>query len=147
MGAVSSCRQETLIEAPIERVWALVGDPRRHPEWFPRVVDVTCDEVEQGCTFREVARGPFSTFETEMLIERLEDCREVAVRCTQQGTHCRFALAPARDGTFVKAEFGLDPESLSDRVWDRTVGRRYFRRWLQDSLAALERAASSPRPG
>jgi uncharacterized protein YndB with AHSA1/START domain len=45
---VSECRHHALIEAPIERVWELVGNPARHPEWWPRVVEVRGDRFQAG---------------------------------------------------------------------------------------------------
>jgi uncharacterized protein YndB with AHSA1/START domain len=35
---MSGWRRQAVIDAPIEVVWELVGDPNRHPEWFPRVI-------------------------------------------------------------------------------------------------------------
>jgi uncharacterized protein YndB with AHSA1/START domain len=32
-----SSTQQTFIDAPVERVWELVGDPNRHPEWWPEM--------------------------------------------------------------------------------------------------------------
>jgi hypothetical protein len=52
-----------------------------------------------------------------------------------------WLLTPARDDTFVEAEFGMDPTNLPYRVMDAVVGRTYFRRWLEDSFEALAAAA------
>jgi len=38
----------------------------------------------------------------------------------------------------------MDPTTLGPRVFDMAVGRLYFRRWLEQSLDALEHAASPP---
>jgi len=43
----------------------------------------------------------------------------------------------------------MEPGKLGDRVWDAVAGKRYFRNWLQISLAAMrevaeERAAGRP---
>ena len=37
-------RHQALIDSPVEDVWAVVSDPRTHPEWWPDVVDVQLDE-------------------------------------------------------------------------------------------------------
>ena len=37
-------RHQALIDAPIEDVWAIVSDPRTHPEWWPDVVDEQIEE-------------------------------------------------------------------------------------------------------
>jgi len=36
-----SWRDQALIDAPIEVVWGLVGDPRRFPEWAGDTLEVT----------------------------------------------------------------------------------------------------------
>ena len=35
----------------------------------------------------------------------------------------------------------MDPKSLGFKVFDAVAGRRYFNRWLEESLAAMRRAA------
>ena len=52
------CRQQVLIEAPVEVVWRLVGDPNRHSEWWPTVVDSECEQLEQGCRYHGVVLNP-----------------------------------------------------------------------------------------
>jgi hypothetical protein len=76
-------------------------------------------------------------------VERLDDCREILIRCVNTGTYCRWLLTEARGGTFIDAEFGIDPKAVAPRIWDVFAGRRYFRRWLEQSLQALEACAES----
>jgi hypothetical protein len=38
-----SVRREVRIAAPAADVWALVGDPKRIPEWFPGIVSATVE--------------------------------------------------------------------------------------------------------
>jgi len=45
---MSGIKRQAVISAPIDDVWSLVGDPRRHPEWFPRVVEVNGQRFEEG---------------------------------------------------------------------------------------------------
>ena len=134
-------RQQVFIDVPVAAVWALVGDPRRHPEWWPRVVDVQCEGLEEGCVVREVMKSPSGQIETDVSVERLEDCREIRMRCLDTGTFTRWLLTEARGGTFVDAEFGIDPQDWSGRIFDAVAGKRYFRRWLQQSVDALRAAA------
>jgi hypothetical protein len=46
-------------------------------------------------------------------------------------------LTEAQDGTFVDVEMGMQPKGVGNRVFDATAGRRYFRRWLDQSIDAL----------
>ena len=57
----SSSRRQVVVDAPVEALWELIGDPNRHPEWWPRVEEVECDLLELGCTYRQVTRKPMKT--------------------------------------------------------------------------------------
>ena len=139
---MSVCRSQALISASPSRVWDLLGDPRRHPEWWPRVVEVRGERFDEGSNYAQVTRDPTGRIETSMRVERLEDLREIHMRCTQTGTYSRWLLTEAQGNTFVDVEFGMDPTSVRYRIFDLTVGRPYFRRWLDQSLAALEEVAA-----
>jgi len=139
---MSAYRQQALIDVPLSTVWALVHDPNRHPEWWPRVVKVHCDGIEQGCEYRQVTKTPMKHLETTILIEELDELRTLNVRCLDTGTFCDWTLTEARDGTFVDVEFGMDPSGLADRAFDAVAGKRYFRRWLESALDGLREAAS-----
>lgn len=139
---MSVARRQAQIEAPVSAVWDLLGDPNRYPEWWPRIVEVTCDEIDEGCTYKHVVRGPVGTAEEGVLIEQLEDCREIKIRCLDTGTYMRWVLMDARAGTFLDVEFGMDPERLPHKVFDALAGRRFYRRWLEQSIDGLRRAAA-----
>ena len=138
---MSDCRRQALIDAPIEIVWALVRDVNRHPEWWPRVVEVECEGLEEGCTYRQVTQSPFGYQELDVVVDRLDELRELRIRCTNTGTFVDLALTPAGTGTFVEARFGMDPATTRLRVFDAVAGKRYFRRWLEQSLDAMQRVA------
>ena len=124
-------------------VWELVGDPNHHAEWWPTVVDSECEALEEGCRYRAVVKNPRGKQEEhEFVVERLDDCHDVLIRCVDIGTYTRFQLTEARGGTFVDAEFGIDPLNLSTHVVSTLAGRRILRRWLEQSMAALEAAAT-----
>jgi uncharacterized protein YndB with AHSA1/START domain len=143
---VAEYRHQALIQAPIERVWELVGNPARHPDWFPRVVEVRGDSFRPGDVFVQVTRQPAGNQGTTTLeIDRLEDMRELRFHCRDTGTYTHWFLTPARDDTFVEAEFGMEPNGLVYRAFNATAGRIYFRRWLEQSLEALARKVSEPR--
>jgi uncharacterized protein YndB with AHSA1/START domain len=142
-------RQQALIDAPVSVVWDLLGDPERHAEWWPTVLEVECGEIEEGCRFRQVVKPPLArAVEHEFALERLDDCREVRIRCVGTGWYTQFVLTEAQHGTFVDAEFGAepeagaDPEPLAVRTIMSVAGRRYLRHWMEQSLDALKAAAS-----
>ena len=59
------------------------------------------------------------------------------------GTYVHWLLTEAQDGTFVDARFGMEPTKLQYRVFDWVAGKRYFRTWLEQSLDAMKRVAST----
>lgn len=127
---------------PRETLWELLGNVERHPEWWPRVIGVHCEGLEEGCSYRQVFKSPIGVVETDVSIERLEDCQELTLRCLDTGTYAHWLLAEAQGGTFLDVEFGLDPKTAKTRVFDVVAGRRYFRRWLEQSIDALRAAAN-----
>ena len=138
---MSHARQQAFIDAPVEQIWALVSDVERHPQWWPRVVEVECEGLEEGCTYREVVQTPFGKEEMDMLVDGLEECRNLSIRCLNTGTFVRFGLTEAQNGTFVDGEMGMDPHGIVSRAFDAVAGRRYFSSWMAQTFAALERAA------
>jgi uncharacterized protein YndB with AHSA1/START domain len=143
---VSEYRRQALIDAPIERVWELVGNPVRHPEWFPRVVEVRGDSFQPGDVFVQVTRQPIGIGTTSLEIDKLEEMRELSFHCRDTGTFTHWLLTPARDDTFVEVEFGMEPMTFGYRVFDATAGRMYFRRWLDQSIEALAHKLSELGP-
>ena len=136
-----SSTQQTHIQAPVETVWQLVGDPNRHPEWWPNVIEIECADIREGCRYRGVLKGPFGTDSHEMLVERLEGFREVSISCDGTGVTTRFVMVEAQGGTFVEGCFGIEPQSIGMKVFGLVAGRRMMRSWLESSLANLKSAA------
>ena len=138
---MSLCRRQGFIEAPVEVVWNLISDIERHPEWWPRVVDVECDGLDQGCTYRQITQTPFGKDEMNLLIQERDELRRLNIRCLNTGTFVRFELTGAQGGTFVDGQMGMDPERVSSRVFDAVIGRRYFSGWMTSTLEALGEAS------
>jgi uncharacterized protein YndB with AHSA1/START domain len=138
---VSVYRHHAHLDAPLQVVWDLVGTPARYPEWWPRVIEVNGDRFEEGDEWVQVTQTLGGKIETHMLLERRDDLRGIRMRCELTGTYAHWLLTPAQGGTFVELELGMQPVRASDRVFDVTMGRSYFRRWSKDSLAALEEAS------
>jgi hypothetical protein len=135
--AMSSARRQAMLDAPVQRVWRLIGDVNRHPEWWPRVEEVQCDLLAVGCTYRQVTKTPGKTIRTTISIESLDDCHELRVRCLDTGMYAQFVLADAQDGTFVDAELGIEPHGPA-----KLVSGVFVRRWLAQSLEGLRRASA-----
>jgi uncharacterized protein YndB with AHSA1/START domain len=139
---MSAVREQAVLDAPVGEVWDLVGNPDRYPEWFPRVFEIHGERFEEGAEFVQVAHQPvMGREEAHFLIDRVDDLREIRMHCTISGMFVHWQMTDAQGGTFVNAEFGMDPIRRRDRVIDRTVGRRFFRRWLDEALDGLKSAA------
>jgi uncharacterized protein YndB with AHSA1/START domain len=143
---MSAIKRQAVIDAPVEEVWSLVGDPRRHPEWFPRVVEVNGQRFEEGERYAQVTKQGRGSVETDFLIERLDNLHEIRFACQQSGMYAHWLLTDAQGDTFVDVEMGMQPKSTGDKVFDAVIGRVYFRRWLDQSIDALRgRLAKTPR--
>jgi uncharacterized protein YndB with AHSA1/START domain len=138
---VSAHRQQAHLDVPVATVWDLVGAPSRYPEWWPRVIEVRGQRYEEGDEFVQVIRSPSGEQTSNFLIDQRDDLHEIRMTCQLTGLYAHWMLTPAGGGTFVEVELGIQPQRVSDRVLDAAVGRMYFRRWCERSLAGLEAAA------
>jgi uncharacterized protein YndB with AHSA1/START domain len=136
-------RKSAHLEAPIEVVWELVATPGRYPEWWPRVIEVRGERYEQGDEWAQVTHGPTGMVESNFLLERRDDLREIRMSCELTGTYAEWVLTEAGGGTFLELAMGMEPHRLSDRLFDLTAGRAFFRRWSSESLEALREAAGA----
>lgn len=140
-------REQALIEAPVEEVWELVGDPRRYPEWVgSEVLEVTgLPTVEKGAEYEQVTRGPLrEATRTTFEIDELEDMHQIRMRCTQSGWYSRWKLTEAAGGTFTDLEIGMEPTSRGYKAMD-AVGKRWYRRVARRSLDGIKQALAARR--
>lgn len=137
---MSAHRQQAHLDASVEDVWSLVGVPTRYPEWWPRVIEVRGERFEEGDEYVQVTRDPTGSTKSNFLIERSRDLREIRMSCRLTGTYAHWFLTPAQGGTFVELEMGMEPTRLSYRLFDKTMGSRYFRSWSHQALDALREA-------
>jgi hypothetical protein len=145
---VSSWRQQALIEAPVQAVWDLVGDPNRYPEWAADVVSVTgLASIDEGSTYRQVSKTPLGKTETTFQIEELDELREIKLRCRRSGYYSRWLLTEAQDGTFVDAEIGIETSSpIPYRALHAAAGgKRYFRRLVDGAFDGLRSVVEGQR--
>jgi hypothetical protein len=138
---MSAHLQHAHLEAPLDVVWDLVGTPRRYPEWWPRVIEIRGERFEEGDEYAQVTKGPIGRAESNFLLERRDNLREIRMSCRLTGMYAAWVLTPAQDGTFVEVEMGMEGRRLSDRIFDRALGKSYFRRWTSESLDGLREAA------
>ena len=155
---MSDCRRQALIEAPVDVVWGLVRDVNRHPDWWPKVVEVECEGLEEGCTYRQVTQTPFGYQELDVVVDRLEELRELRIRCVNTGTFVDLALTPAGTGTFIDARFGMEPLTARTRIFDcrrrqavlpplaRAIARRDATRRARGELGATPRRELNVEP-
>ena len=143
---MSSIKRQAVIDAPVDAVWELVGNPARHPEWFPRVIEVNGERFEEGQQYAQVTKQGRGQVETDFLIERLEDMHEIRFACQQSGMYAHWLLTDAQGDTFVDVEMGIDPKTTGDKVFDAVLGRLYFRRWLDQSIDSLRRKLTDRQP-
>jgi hypothetical protein len=144
---MSAYRQQALLDAPLEVIWGLVGTPSRYPEWWPRVIEVRGERFEEGDEYAQVTKDPIGRSESNFLLQRRDNLREIRMSCQLTGMYANWLLTPAQGGTFVEVEMGIEPRRLSDRIVDRAVGKTYFRRWTNQSLDGLRKAALSGGDG
>jgi hypothetical protein len=138
---MGSYRQQTLIEAPVDAVWAQVGDPNTYPEWAGEVVEVEgLEAVEQGAHYQQAGKTPFGgTRKTEFVVEAFDEMREIGVRCTVSGWYLHWLLTGAGDDTFAEVEVGMEPTHVGYRAVDSTVGKRWYRRTAVETLEQLRK--------
>lgn len=138
---MSSHRQQAHLDAPLETTWTLVATPSLYPDWWPRVIEVGGQRFEEGDEYVQVTRNPTGEIKTSFLIEHREELREIRMSCQLTGMYAHWRLTSAQDGTFVEIEMGMQPQRLRYRLFDAAMGRSYFRKWSDESLAALSAAA------
>jgi uncharacterized protein YndB with AHSA1/START domain len=145
---MSSWHEQALIEAPIEEVWSLVGDPRRYPEWVgEEIVEVTgLPTVEKGAEFEQVTQSPAGPQRTVFTIETLDDLHEISLRCKESGWFSRWKLTEAGGSTFADIEIGMDPTSDQYREVDAVHGKRWYRRVAKRAIDGVKGAVAGPRP-
>ena len=125
---MSSHRQQALINSPLEATWTLVATPNLYPTWWPRVIEVDGEAMEEGDEYVQVTRDPIGKTRSSFLIERRDELREIRMSCQLTGAYAQWTLTSAQDGTFVELEMGMQPRRLEDRIANATIGRAYLDR-------------------
>jgi hypothetical protein len=147
--AVLVFRHQAFVPASVPRVWELVGHPERHPEWWPELVEVQGERFGRGCSYCQVTQDERGVNEMTLVVDRVTDLRELAVRCEENGLYMRWLLSDAQGGTLVDAEFGVDPTTATTPpgAFDPEAAKADLERWLRTSLDGLVVAGETARPG
>lgn len=117
--------QSIEIAAPVPRVWALVSDVRRMPEWSPQVTSTRLrsgfETCELGTQFTN--RNAYGELEwtTHAEIVGFEPERELAFRIEENWAIWSFALSATGSGTQLTQRREL-PDGLSKLSRDLTDG-------------------------
>jgi hypothetical protein len=134
-------RHQAFVPAPVHRVWELVGHPDRHPEWWPELVEIQGEHFGRGCSYCQVTQDERGVNEMTLVVEHIDEFKELAVRCAENGLYMRWLLSDAQGGTLVDAEFGVDPTQASAATQlDADTAKTELERWLRTSLDGLAAA-------
>jgi uncharacterized protein YndB with AHSA1/START domain len=135
---MSVYRAQAHLDAPLDEVWALVGNPASYPEWWPAAVEIRGERFEVGDAYTQVLGIPGRP-EYKRVIERREELRELKWSCATTGGWQHWQLTEAQGGTFVDMEMGLQPPALRYGLFDKTVGRWFMKRWAEQAIDGLRR--------
>ncbi len=130
------------VRAPIDRVFALLSDPARMPEWLP-----DCSAVETEGPLKNGARfkARFGTRLTEFEIVDFAPPNRFgwAERRQRRGSKMFFRLDFVGGSTSVTVRDEWTPHSLGAWVQGRLLPKREVQRHLKAILQNLQRLLSS----
>ena len=112
------------IAAPPDRVWAVVGDVARMPEWSPelRRLTVLGRRVRVGTTLLGLNRRGWVAWPTSSKVTRLEPERAVAWRTRESGATWTYELLGTADGTTLTARRDLPRFTIGTTVLGPVIG-------------------------
>jgi uncharacterized protein YndB with AHSA1/START domain len=93
-------RAEAVVQAPPERVWALLADLSRMPEWSPelvRMLPLKPGGLRVGQWYLGINHRKAAVWPTRSVVSALEPGRMVAWDTTSSGARWIWELAPAND--------------------------------------------------
>ena len=136
---MSTHRAQVHIDAPLDEVWALVGNPATYPQWWPAAVEIRGERFEVGDPFTQVVGIAGRRLEYSRIIERREELKELRWHCPTTGGFQHWLLTDAQGGTFVDMEMGMNPPALRYGLFDRTMGRWAIKRWAEQAVDGLRK--------
>ncbi|HET8602613.1 MAG TPA: SRPBCC family protein [Marmoricola sp.] len=132
------------IDAPVERVWEVVSDLRRMPEFSPelrRVVPLGRRTSGVGARILGINRRGLAAWPTTSRVTRWEPCRAVAWKTRESAATWVYELEPAEGGTRVTSRRVLAAWSRGTTLMAPLIGGAAAHdRELADGMATtLER--------
>jgi hypothetical protein len=146
---MSTWTQQALIEAPVQRIWELLGSPERYAEWAADVIEVTGapTRIDKGDTYRQTGLGLLGRpSTTTFVVEELDDLREIKLRCQASGYYSHWRLTEAQGQTFADVELGVEPIGLHGQMARLVMTKKQLRRVTEESLDGLRRACGRGDP-
>jgi uncharacterized protein YndB with AHSA1/START domain len=141
-------RREIDVKASRERVFALLTELDRLPEWATIVVetrDVSELPLRAGCTFRQTVRVMGRELESEWKVTELEPERLIAYEATSPGggsLAMKQSLVLQTGGTRVVLEIDYElPGGILGELLDRAVVEARNEREAERSLRRLKAIA------
>jgi uncharacterized protein YndB with AHSA1/START domain len=113
------------ISAEPARVWAVVSDVTRMPEWSPelrRLYPIGGRRPRVGMTMVGINRRGFAAWPTTSTVVRLEQERAVAWKTRQSGATWTYELEPTGGGTRLTGRRDLAAFSLGTRLFAPVIG-------------------------
>lgn len=146
MGPVSFTYSAS-VPAPIDRVFALISDPRRMPEWLPRCVDVketTTDRGGRGARFKLTFQRDLNRHESVIEIIDFQPPHtfgwvEIYHRA---GSKTFFALSFAGGSTKLTFKHVWQPSGFRSWLNGQFYRRRNSRRMFDGLVNNLRKALS-----
>jgi uncharacterized protein YndB with AHSA1/START domain len=136
---VSTYRAQVQIDAPLDEVWALVGNPATYPEWWPAAVEIRGERFDFGDRFTQVVEIAGRRLEYSRIIDRRDELKELGWQCPTTGGFQHWLLTDSQGGTFVDMEMGMNPPALRYGLFDKTLGRWVMKRWSEQAVDGLRK--------
>jgi uncharacterized protein YndB with AHSA1/START domain len=144
---MSAYRAQAHFDAPLEDVWALVGNPATYPEWWPVAVEIRGETFEVGDVYTQVVGIAGRRPEYSRVIDLREEFKELRWHLSTTGGFQHWLLTSAQGGTFVDMEMGIkDPEQARFGLFDKTVGRWFIKHWAEQAIDGLRRTLTARPP-
>ena len=137
-------RHQVVIDAPVGDVWAIVSDPRTHPEWWPEVVDVQLDgPLVEGGEFTRTSK-PLPSWSTRRRVWVAGvglGGLEGGALSLRARRHVGSLLAYARTGADVRrGRVGNGPEDVPLEPLNNAF---FLKQWIVKVLDALPQEGRS----